>query len=68
VLIETTTPGRVGTGDAGDPPAELAAELAWCLRRFVTGRADEPAMRRAEQALAAWELWQEGLTVELTSP
>jgi hypothetical protein len=39
------------------PPATLTADLAWCLRRFLEGRADEPAMRRAEQALADWEVW-----------
>ena len=49
---------------ADDPPELLAAELAWCLRRFVTARADELAMRRAVQALAAWEAWSQGITVE----
>ena len=44
---------------------DLAAELAWCLERFVTGRADEPAMRRAEQALAAWDAWSGGETIDL---
>ena len=43
----------------GDPPATLTAEMAWCLERFVTGRADDPTMRRAEQALAAWDAWVE---------
>ena len=43
-----------------DAPAELAAELAWCLERFMAGRADEPAMRRAAQALKAWEAWSDG--------
>ncbi|MEW6477114.1 MAG: hypothetical protein AB1679_33075 [Actinomycetota bacterium] len=51
----------------GDPPAALTAELAWCLERFVTGRADDPAMRRAEHALAAWRAWREGDTIDLTS-
>jgi hypothetical protein len=46
------------------PPAALTAELAWCLRRFVAGRADEPAMRRAEQALADWQAWSDGGAVE----
>ena len=56
VLIET--PSELVTSDeAGDPPARLTAELAWCLRRFVTGRADESAMRRAEEALATWDAW-----------
>jgi hypothetical protein len=50
VLIETSL----------DPPAELAAELAWCLERFVNGRADEPAMRRASEALKAWDAWSDG--------
>ena len=51
-----------------DPPAELTAELAWCLKRFVTGRADEPAMRRAQQALKAWEAWSDGgVTIDLRS-
>jgi len=36
------------------------------VSRFVTGRADEPAMRRAAQALAAWEEWSEGATIDLT--
>jgi hypothetical protein len=58
VLIETRS----------DPPVELTAELAWCLKRFVTGRADESAMRRAEHALAAWEEWSgEGVTIDLRS-
>jgi hypothetical protein len=55
VLIETPS-------DAG--LSNLTAELAWCLERFVTGRADEPAMRRAEQALANFEKWWEG-TIDL---
>jgi hypothetical protein len=60
VLIEQT-PEVVITGAGGEPPADLTAELAWCLRRFVTGRADEPAMRRAEQALAEWDSWLTGV-------
>ena len=61
MLIETPTltigdtPVPAGTTPEGEPPAELTAELAWCLRRFVVGRADECAMRRAEQALRTWE-------------
>jgi hypothetical protein len=55
VLIETRS----------EPPAELTAELAWCLERFVTGRADEPAMRRAAQALTAWHAWSDGVTIDL---
>jgi hypothetical protein len=43
----------------------LTAELAWCLERFVTGRADDPAMRRAQQALTAWEAWSDGVTIDL---
>jgi hypothetical protein len=62
VLIETPST------ELDLPPAGLAAELAWCLERFVTGRADEPAMRRAEQALAAWEVWTARETIDLTSP
>ena len=69
VLIET--PSELVTSDeAGDPPAQLTAELAWCLRRFVTGRADESAMRRAEEALATWDAWLgglEGVEIDLTS-
>ena len=58
MLIETPS-SELDLTDARDvdPPATLTAELAWCLERFVTGRADEPAMRRAEQALKAWEAW-----------
>jgi hypothetical protein len=56
VLIETPSTQR-----------ELTAELAWCLERFLTGRADESAMRRAAHALAAWEAWLEGDTIDLTS-
>ena len=66
MLTETPTPERSRTGDAGDPPAQLAGELAWCLRRFITGRADEPAMRRAEEALAAWDVWSARATIDLT--
>ena len=50
-----------------DIPTTLTAELAWCLERFLTGRADEPAMRRAEQALAAWKAWTDEDTIDLTS-
>ena len=67
MLIGTPSSDRATTGGAGDPPAELAGELAWCLRRFVTGRTDEPAMRRAEQALAAWDAWRQNVTIDLTS-
>jgi hypothetical protein len=54
VLIETPSTQR-----------ELTAELAWCLQRFVSGRADETAMRRAEHALALWEAWLEEDTIDL---
>lgn len=58
VLIDTPSSELdLTTAGEGDPPAALTAELAWCLGRFVTGRADESAMRRAEQALVAWEAW-----------
>jgi hypothetical protein len=67
VLIETpSTEGELSTTEA-DPPAELTAELAWCLKRFVTGRADEPAMRRAQQALKVWEAWSDGPVIDLRS-
>jgi hypothetical protein len=56
VLIESTSEPGLST---------LTAELAWCLERFVTGRADEPAMRRAMHALKAWEAWSEGVTIDL---
>jgi len=62
VLIETRMLDL--TTAEGEPPAALTAELAWCLGRFVTGRADEPAMRRAEQALAVWEEWRQKVTVQ----
>ena len=55
VLIETPSTQR-----------ELTAELAWCLQRFVSGRADETAMRRAEHALALWEDWVEDHPIDLT--
>jgi hypothetical protein len=54
VLIETPSTQR-----------ELTAELAWCLQRFVSGRADETAMRRAEHALALWEAGLEDDTIDL---
>ena len=60
MLIETPPTLDLTAASEDDPPAALTAELAWCLRRFVTGRADEPAMRRAEQALQAWEAWAAG--------
>ena len=60
MLIETPPPLDLTSAEEEGPPPALAAELAWCLRRFVTGRADEPAMRRAEQALEAWEAWTAG--------
>jgi hypothetical protein len=65
VLIETS-PLQTSTVAEGAPPTELTAELAWCLRRFVTARADERAMSRAEAALAAWEAWSEGVAIDLT--
>jgi len=65
VLIETPSSERELPIKEADPPAELAAELAWCLKRFVTGRADEPAMRRAEHALKAWEAWSSEVTIDL---
>ena len=65
MLIETPAAAATTTGE-GEPPAALTAELAWCLRRFVTGRADEPAMRRAEQALATWEEWAKRVSIDLT--
>jgi hypothetical protein len=68
VLIESSSELDRTNGGQGDPPAALTAELAWCLERFVTGRADEPAMRRAEQALKVWEAWSDGATIDLTSP
>ena len=55
VLIETPSSELVASGEAGDPPAQLTADLAWCLRRFVTAMADETTMRRAAQVLAAWD-------------
>ena len=67
VLIETPSTERELCPSQADPPLELTAELAWCLKRFVTGRADEPAMRRAEQALKAWEAWTDGVTIDLRS-
>ena len=60
MLIESTSTERELSTAGEDPPFELTAELAWCLKRFVTGRADEPAMRRAEQALKAWDAWSDG--------
>jgi hypothetical protein len=65
VLIGTPSSDSTTAGE-GDPPAALTAELAWCLRRFVTARADELAMRRAKQALAAWDAWSAEATVDLT--
>jgi hypothetical protein len=64
MTVLTETPIIDLTEAEEEPPAALAAELAWCLRRFVTGRADEPAMRRAEQALAGWEEWSARRTVK----
>jgi hypothetical protein len=56
VLIESRSDAGLST---------LTAELAWCLERFVTGRADESTMRRAEHALKAWEAY--GVTIDLRS-
>ena len=39
----------------GRPPSETAAELAACLRRFLTATADEQTLRRAEAALESWD-------------
>ncbi|HVW34409.1 MAG TPA: hypothetical protein VHL53_17885 [Acidimicrobiia bacterium] len=63
MLIETPPMLDLKTAEGETLPA-LAAELAWCLRRFVDGRADEWAMRRAEQALADWQTWVKGATVD----
>ena len=60
VLIETPSTELDLTAGGADPPSALTAELAWCLRRFVNGRADEPAMRRAEEALKEWDAWLGG--------
>jgi hypothetical protein len=68
VLIDHRSTLDVSSTGEGDPPAVLTAELAWCLQRFVTGRTDESAMRRAEHALAAWDAWREGDTIDLRSP
>jgi hypothetical protein len=57
VLIGTPSTELDLTPGESEPPPALTAELAWCLRRFVSGRADEPAMRRAEQALVEWDAW-----------
>jgi hypothetical protein len=67
VLIETPSGDLSASVDLSDggPPAALTAELAWCLRRFVTARADELAMRRAAQALAAWDAWSGEVTINL---
>ena len=63
-MLIDTPPVDLSTVES-EPPATLTADLAWCLRRFLEGRADEPAMRRAEQALADWEAWsRRQLTVE----
>jgi hypothetical protein len=67
VLIETPSTEVDRPVAEADPPPELTAELAWCLERFVTGRADEPAMRRAEQALKIWEAWSDHATIDLRS-
>ena len=67
MLIDTPPTLDLSSTAEGELPAELTAELAWCLERFVTGRADEPAMRRAEQALAIWEAWAERDTIDLTT-
>jgi hypothetical protein len=55
-MLIDTPPVDLSTHES-EPPATLTADLAWCLRRFLEGRADEPAMRRAEHALADWEAW-----------
>jgi len=34
---------------------ETAAELAACLRRFLSATVDEQTMRRAEAALESWD-------------
>ena len=68
VLIETPSERDLAAVGEGDPPAALTAELAWCLERFVAGRADEPALRRAEQALRLWGAWRDGVTIDLTEP
>ena len=67
MLIETPSTGLDVATNEADPPPELTAELAWCLNRFVTGRADEPAMRRAQQALKAWAAWSDRAAIDLRS-
>ena len=62
MLIQTPTTLDLNSTD--DPLPALAAELAWCLRRFTAGRADEGAMRRAEQALADWQALSSGARVD----
>lgn len=44
--------------DGTGTEAATAAEMAACLRRFLTATADEQTLRRAEAALEAWNVSQ----------
>ncbi len=44
---------------SGVPAETVAAELAWCLSRFLDATADELVMQRAKQALVLWETLRE---------
>lgn len=68
MLIDTPSTDLDQAATRGeDPPATLTAEMAWCLERFMSGRADEPTMRRAEQALTAWDAWLEREAIDLAA-
>lgn len=52
----TSTAARLDVDLVGVTDLEtLAAELAWCLGRFVDATADEMTMARAQQALERWQ-------------
>ena len=65
-MLEILREPVTGTGSAAatvapvPPPRrrrqdEVTAELAHCLKRFLSASADEPTMERARRALEAWD-------------
>ena len=50
-MMESVLPRRSAT----PPVVETAAEMATCLRRFLSATADEQTMRRARAALESWD-------------
>ncbi len=56
----TTTESLLARPAGPRADVETAAELAACLRRFLSATADEQTLRRAEAALELWDARDDG--------